>query len=133
MNKKQLMYDRINKHGEDLKRIFKLDPNIDPVKLCKQLFRLENKAHRLAEDGCNGVIYDTEPQAEKILKKVCKILKIDRSIDHQYEKIFFNGDPRGYALKFTTRFSKYIKSCNINIHQDWGGYGIVAPDFREGL
>ena len=133
MNKKQLMYDRINKHGEDLKRIFKLDPNIDPVKLCKQLFRLENKAHRLAEDGCNGVIYDTEPQAEKILKKVCKILKIDRSIDHQYEKIFFNGDPRGYALKFTTRFSKYIRSCNINIHQDWGGYGIVAPDFREGL
>ena len=133
MNKKQLMYDRINKHGEDLKRIFKLDPNIDPVKLCKQLFRLENRAHRLAEDGCNGVIYDTEPQAEKILKKVCKILKIDRSIDHQYEKIFFNGDPRGYALKFTTRFSKYIRSCNINIHQDWGGYGIVAPDFREGL
>ena len=133
MNKKQLIYDRINKHGEDLKRIFKLDPNIDPVKLCKQLFRLENKAHRLAEDGCNGVIYDTEPQAEKILKKVCKILKIDRSIDHQYEKIFFNGDPRGYALKFTTRFSKYIRSCNINIHQDWGGYGIVAPDFREGL
>ena len=133
MNKKQLIYDRINKHGEDLKRIFKLDPNIDPVKLCKQLFRLENRAHRLAEDGCNGVIYDTEPQAEKILKKVCKILKIDRSIDHQYEKIFFNGDPRGYALKFTTRFSKYIRSCNINIHQDWGGYGIVAPDFREGL
>ena len=131
MNKKQLMYDRINKHGEDLKRIFKLDPSIDPVKLCKQLFRLENKAHRLAEDGCNGVIYDTEPQAEKILKKVCKILNIDRSIDHQYEKIFFNGDPRGYALKFTSRYSKYLRSCNINIHQDWGGYGIIAPDFRN--
>ena len=133
MNKKQLMYDRINKHGEDLKRIFKLDPNIDPVKLCKQLFRLENKAHKLAEDGCNGVIYDTEPQAEKILKKVCKILNIDRSIDHQYEKIFFNGDPRGYALKFTSRYSRYLRSCNINIYQDWGGYGIIAPDFREGI
>ena len=133
MNKKQLMYDRINKHGEDLKRIFKLDPSIDPVKLCKQLFILENKAHRLAEDGCNGVIYDTEPQAEKILKKVCKILNIDRSTDHQYEKIFFNGDPRGYALKFTSRYSRYLRSCNIKIHQDWGGYGIIAPDFREGI
>jgi hypothetical protein len=133
MDKKQLMYDRINKHGEDLKRIFKLDPSIDPVKLCKQLFRLENKAHRLAEDGCNGVIYDTEPQAEKILKKVYKILNIDKSVDHQYEKIFFNGDPRGYALKLSTQYTRYIRSCNINIHQDWGGYGIIAPDFREGL
>tara|TARA_A100001035_G_C27483289_1_gene364211 strand:+ start:137 stop:538 length:402 start_codon:yes stop_codon:yes gene_type:complete len=128
MNKKQLMYDRINAHGQQLKSIFKLDPNIDPVKLCKQLFKLENKAHRLAEDGCNGVIYDTEPQAEQIVKKVCKIL----NIPYEADRVFFNGDPRGYALKFTSRYSKYLRSCNINIHQDWGGYGIIAPDFREG-
>ena len=129
MNKKQLMYDRINAHGQQLKSIFKLDPNIDPVKLCKQLFRLENKAHRLAEDGCNGVIYDTEPQAEEIVKKVCKIL----NIPYESDRVFFNGDPRGYALKFTSRYSRYLRSCNINIHQDWGGYGIIAPDFREGF
>jgi len=127
MNKKQIMYDRINAHGQQLKNIFKLDPNIDPVKLCKQLFRLENKAHRLAEDGCNGVIYDTEPQAEEILKKVCKIL----NISYEADRVFFNGDPRGYSLKFTTRYSRYLRSCNINIHQDWGGYGIIAPDFRN--
>ena len=54
MNKKEIMYDRIKNHGEQLKNIFNLDSNIDPVKLCKKLFRLENKAHRLAEDGCNG-------------------------------------------------------------------------------
>ena len=127
MNKKQIMYDRINAHGQQLKNIFKLNPNIDPVKLCKQLFRLENKAHRLAEDGCNGVIYDTEPQAEEILKKVCKIL----NISYEADRVFFNGDPRGYSLKFTTRYSRYLRSCNINIHQDWGGYGIIAPDFRN--
>ena len=130
MNKKQLMYDRINKHGEDLKRIFKLDPGIDPVKLCKQLFRLEKEAHKLAEDGCNGVIYDTEPEADKILNKVHKILDIDKFVDHQYEKIFFNGDPRGYALKIR---SEYVKNNNLDIHRDWGGYGIIAPDFREGF
>jgi hypothetical protein len=128
-NKKQLMYDRINAHGQQLKSIFKLDPDIDPVKLCKQLFRLENKAHRLAEDGCNGVIYDTEPQAEQIVKKVCKIL----NIPYEADRVFFNGDPRGYALKFTSRYSKYLRSCNINIHQDWGGYGIIAPNFRENI
>ena len=129
MNKKQLMYDRINAHGQQLKSIFKLDPNIDPIKLCKQLFRLESKAHKLAEDGCNGVIYDTKPQAEEIVKKVCKIL----NIPYEAERVFFNGDPRGYALKFTSRYSRYLRSCNINIHQDWGGYGIIAPDFREGF
>ena len=126
MNKKEIMYDRIKNHGEQLKNIFNLDSNIDPIKLCKKLFRLENKAHRLAEDGCNGLIYDTEPEAEKILEKVCKILNIPREAD----RVFFNGDPRGYALKFTSRYSKYLRSCNINIHQDWGGYGIIAPDFK---
>ena len=122
MNKKQLMYDRINKHGEDLKRIFKLDPSIDPVKLCKQLFRLENKAHKLAEDGCNGVIcYDYyNKEEEKIVSKVKNILKTD--------KVFLNGDPRGYALKIK---SEYVKNNNLDIHRDWGGYGIIAPDFRE--
>ena len=125
MNKKEKMYEQIKKHGDTLKAIFKLD--VDSVKLCKQLFRLENKAHQLAEDGCNGVIYDTEPQANEILKKVCKILNVPIESD----RIFFNGDPRGYALKFTYRYSKYLRSCNINIHQDWGGYGIIAPNFKE--
>ena len=124
MNKKQKMYEQIKKHGDTLKAIFKLD--VDSVKLCKQLFRLENKAHQLAEDGCNGVIYDTEPQAEKILKKVGVILNIT-----DVDQIFFNGDPRGYALKFTSEFSKKIEEKGHSIHRDWGGYGIIAPNFRE--
>ena len=118
MNKKQIMYNKIQKHGDNLKAIFNL--NIDSVKLCKQLFRLENKAHRLAEDGCNGVIcYDYyNKEEEKIISKVKNILKTD--------KVFLNGDPRGYALKLCDKFSK-----DKNIHKDWGGYGIIAPDFRE--
>ncbi len=124
MNKKEKMYEQIKKHGDTLKAIFKLD--IDSVKLCKQLFRLENKAHQLAEDGCNGVIYDTEPQAEKILKRVGVILNIT-----DVNQIFFNGDPRGYALKFTSEFSKKIEEEGHSIHRDWGGYGIIAPNFKE--
>ena len=121
MNKKQLMYDRINKHGEDLKRIFKLDPSIDPVKLCKQLFRLENKAHKLATDYCNGDFKgDIEKESEKLLSKVAIILNTNTF------NMFFNTDARGYALKFFENFSK-----NKPIHKDWGGYGIIAPDFRE--
>ena len=40
--------------------------------------------------------------------------------------MFFNFDARGYALKFFEDFSK-----DKPIHKDWGGYGIIAPDFRE--
>ena len=36
--------------------MFNLDPNLDPVKLCKKLFKLENKAHKLAEDFATGLL-----------------------------------------------------------------------------
>ena len=116
MNKKQIMYNKIQKHGDNLKTIFKLD--VDSVKLCKKLFRLENKAHRLAEDYCNGITDNIESETIKIINKVKKILNTN--------EVFFNGDARGYALKLCDQFSK-----DKNIHKDWGGYGIIAPDFRE--
>ena len=116
---KYIMSQRIKKHGDNLKTIFNL--NIDSVKLCKQLFRLENKAHKLATDYCNGDFQgDIEKESEKILSKVATILKTNTF------NMFFNGDARGYALKFFENFSK-----DKPIHKDWGGYGIIAPDFRE--
>ena len=116
MTKKQMMYNKIQKHGDNLKAIFNLD--IDSVKLCKQLLRLENKAHRLAEDHCNGITENIESDTSKIIDKVKKILNTN--------EVFLNGDPRGYALKLCDQFSK-----DKIIHKDWGGYGIIAPDFRE--
>ena len=122
-NKKEILYSRITKHGQNLKAVFNLDQDIDPVKLCKRLFRLENKAHKLAVDFCNGEIDQLEwdQKADKILTKVEAILK-------NKKVLFLNGDARGYALKID---DEYIRNNNLNIHRDWGGYGIVAPDFRE--
>lgn len=37
-----------------------------------------------------------------------------------------NGDARGYALKIE---DNYMRENNIVLFQDWGGYGIIAPDF----
>ena len=121
-----MLYSRITRHGQNLKAMFNLDPNLDPVKLCKRLFRLENKAHRLAVDFCNGVIDQLEwdQKADQILTKVETIL-------NNKKVLFCNGDARGYALKIDDEYTRYIRSCNINIHRDWGGYGIIAPDFRE--
>ena len=116
---KYIMYQRIKKHGDNLKAIFNLD--IDSVKLCKQLFRLENKAHQLATDYCNGDFTgNVEKESEKILLKVSKILNTNTF------NMFLNTDARGYALKFFENFSK-----DKPIYKDMGGYGIIAPDFRE--
>jgi len=128
MNKKEILYSRITKHGQNLKAMFNLNRDIDPVKLCKRLLRLEKKAHKLAVDFCNGVIYadDYDYQVSRILTKVETIL--NNNYLRANNIIFMNGDARGYALKID---DEYIKNNNFNIHRDWGGYGIIAPDFRE--
>jgi hypothetical protein len=38
------------------------------------------------------------------------------------EGFFINGDPRGYSLKIKEKIYP-------ELHQDWGGYGILAPEF----
>ena len=67
--KNEIMYKNIIEHGKDLKRVFNLDSSIDEIKLCKALFRIENKAHSIAEDFCNG-IECTEEQQEKIVNDI---------------------------------------------------------------
>ena len=122
MTKNIELNEKIKNHGENLKYIFKLDPSIDAIKLCKSLFRLENKAHKLALDYCNSGNSHNRA-VENILKKVGVLLNIT-----DIDQIFFNGDARGYALKISDKFVK-----NHNIFKDWGGYGIIAPDFRNYL
>lgn len=120
---KERMYQQIEEHGANLNRIF--NTGIDNVTLCKKLRRLEVKAHRLATDYCNGengVNADNwDSLCEPILKAVRKILKCKDSFP-----IFINGDARGYALKID---SDYVEKTNMRIYQDWGHYGILAPEF----
>jgi prolyl-tRNA synthetase len=132
MNRKEKMYDEIRKHGENLNAIF--NTGLDPVALCKKLHRLENKAHGIETKECNGdyneMPYDDETgeiiyvreQEDKILNSLDKILNF-RKLGIP---VFINGDARGYTLKIK---SKYVADNQITIYQDWGGYGIIAPDF----
>jgi hypothetical protein len=46
--------------------------------------------------------------------------------DSKQVPMFINRDPRGYSLKID---DEYCREHKLNIHQDWGGYGIIAPDF----
>ena len=117
------MYRNISNHGENLKKIFSLPADTDPVKLCKKLFSLETKAHRLAEQYCNGDIEmeQWEAETDKILNAVNKIL----DYKNKGISVFANGDARGYTLKIKA------KDTPSYLFKDWGGFGIIAPDFRD--
>jgi hypothetical protein len=122
MTKKEKMYNSIRNHGNNLKFLFNVE--MDSIALCKKLFRLETKAHKLSTDYCNGLIdCDVwEIKSKEILNKVSKILNCNTN------NLFVNGDARGYALKIDDDFVK-----DKSIYKDWGGYGILAPDFKEGI
>ena len=51
MNKKQRMYEAIEKHGENLNVIF--NTKLDNVTLSKKLLSIERKAHRAASNLLN--------------------------------------------------------------------------------
>jgi len=126
--KKQTMYENIIEHGKNLKRVFNLDSSIDEVKLCKALFRIENKAHSIATQFCNYGCED-EKQQEKIINNILN--KVDELLNFKNQNIpvFFNGDARGYTLKID---SDYMRDNKIYpFYSDWGNYGIIAPSFKE--
>lgn len=123
--KKAAMYERIKTHGENLNRIF--FTMYEPIALCKRLRRIESKLHRLAEQYCNGEIHETEMDAhsDAIMLRVRDILHIGSPTTPD---VFFNQDPRGYALKID---DSYVREHNLTIYRDFGGYGIIAPDLTE--
>jgi hypothetical protein len=144
MDKKQAMYAAIEKHGEQLKVIFGLDASVNPIELCKKLRKIERKAHRATTNLCStnnlaGIepgynasraweqIETSEKDQDKffagVLRQVEKLLPPDMC------PVMINHDPRGYALKIADRI---MTLHNYNLHCDFGGYGIIAPDFSEG-
>ena len=108
MTKKQRMNEQILQHGFKLIRIFNLPEGTLPVTLCKRIHRIEVKAHRLAEDYCNGRIESDDWQEKKensFLKSLDKILNFkDQGIP-----VIINGDPRGYALKINEDYVRKHK------------------------
>lgn len=115
------MLANIRRHGENLNAIF--NTNYEPLTLCQKLFRLERKANKLATEYCNGEngidSENIDTFTKPILNSVTKILGTKYPI-------IFNGDARGYSLKIST---KIVRENNLTIYTDWGGFGIIAPDF----
>jgi len=135
-SKRVEMYNNILAHGQNLNNIF--NTGIEPITLCKKLHRLERKAAHATTCLCNtntlhlmelnrSTGYDvkqaTEQEQEQFFDKITK--SIHKILGEQSkEVVFINFDPRGYALKLRSEFVK-----DKSIMTDWGGYGILAPDF----
>ena len=118
---KEKMYQDIEQHGTNLLGIFPNCKEQSGVKLCKKLRRYENKAALIALNLCNGdaSIDEQLPELDSIKAKVINLLGTPAE-----STVFLNLDPRGYSLKLTSEFS-----ADKNIMRDWGGFGIIAPDF----
>ena len=126
------------KHGEDLLAIFPKAVERDPVKLCRKLRKLEREGSALALRLCNGPEYadgEADAIADDILNRTDALLQPKRSV----APLMLNRDPRGYALKIKSdwlqaarRDGRTVGAHGCCIHQDWGGYGIIAPDLTAG-
>jgi hypothetical protein len=142
--------EAIRQHGQQLLAIFPNASEQEPLELCRRLRRLEGEAARYALRGCNGPEWESEEAQEKaaarILGKVNELLGQERDncaacegsgyvIDFaairkmpRIVPVFLNGDPRGYSLKIE---DSWMREHKAELHRDWGGYGILAPEIKE--
>lgn len=118
MRTPKAMYARIEAHGRQLLAIFPGAKDQEPLSLCRKVRRLEQQANSRAVAYCNGDIETAnwETISQKIARRANDLLGTDR--------VWVNGDPRGYALKIDLRPGEAL-------HRDWGGYGIIAPDLSD--
>lgn len=122
MNKCLRTAKAVHRHGENVKRIFGL--TCDPFDLYSSLVSLERQANRVAVAACNGDIDQTtaDARAARIMMRLDELIHWTAS----GITVSFNYDARGHQLKIT---DETMRLNHLNIHQDMGGFGILAPDF----
>jgi len=129
MQRAERMKAQIREHGGNLARIFASPTQEywlpDDETLARKVHRLEVAAHRLSTAWCNGQIdgegWDRE--TEKILARLDRVIFFKAC----RVPVFVNGDARGYALKIRDEWMR--AHPDVRLHKDWGGYGILAPEF----
>jgi len=92
----------------------------------RTLRAIENQAHYEAELYCNGDIdSDESDRRDAIIAE-----RVKRAFGGKLPEGFvLNGDPRGYALKIDFVSNEKV-AIPDGMVRDWGGYGIIAPEFN---
>jgi hypothetical protein len=113
---------QVVRHLENLHAIFGADPDWDTLQ------RLEARAHRLAERQCNESL--TEEYINRTEQGILEDLDKELGFRAKGIIVFCNDDPRGYGLKVEDDAMKRLYDSGKTLHTDWGGYGIIAPEFE---
>lgn len=114
----------------------------DPVRgfrLYEKLIRIEKKMNRIATDQCNGgittaggnIVPFTDAEEEKAEEQWNNLKeKAEKLINPKYTKfLYFNSDPRGYSIKLEFENNGAPEELR-EMHRDFGGFLILAPDFQ---
>lgn len=109
----------ISAHGEALIRWFKLPANTDPLKLCKQLQKIQLSAQTLAKNYNPEI----EPMTKQMFNKIMHNL-------YQQAQTLLGPD----ILLDPDTGTLLIDECYIGLEdsgivRDENGYGLVAPRF----
>jgi hypothetical protein len=112
---------RVRAHGANLQRIFPATRDLDPLTLCRRVRRIERDAEDLFTRACCEEVHDLEEQCDRLESRLDALLRFSEA----GVPVFLNRDPRGYALKIQ---DEWINEHARHFYQDWGGYGIIAPD-----
>lgn len=121
--------ERIRRHVACVRAIFPdcVHPASDAEGMYRRLRTMERTMHAIAEQYCNGDITTEEIEdAERATMESLRHLL--GSTNARVLRI--NTDPKGYALKVDDEWLR-TNEPSLNIARDWGGYGILAPDFSE--
>lgn len=134
-SKKETMYNNITRHGNALLTLFPYAIEQRPVNLCKKLRTMQGKIDRHILGYCNGTTDERtlDEATDKTLAGIRKLLGISIP-EAEAMGLFVNRDPRGYALKLDDAFTREYNGhheADKRIYTDWGGYGILAPDFSN--
>lgn len=130
---------QVERHGRALLYAFRGAVEKDPVLLCKDLRRVENRITPTLVRNCNEGVPEEEldKATNRTVVYVMGILGISKRRAKEIG-LFVNRDPRGYALKLDSEWTRdhnnslYPRKLGqYAIHTDMGGYGILAPDYSN--
>jgi hypothetical protein len=124
------IHEQVIDHGQRLCSLF--DVKSDPEQLCKALRRIERKAAAYALAQCNGTVNISFDSPEHDAKIKGYLDAVDKLLNFRAQGIpvFVNLDPRGHALKIDDDYMRTARVWELfGLTSDWGGYGIIAPEF----
>jgi hypothetical protein len=129
LNKKEQRQTNLTRHYAFLERLSEfLGNKQDGKKLSLKLLKLEREAHKAATDYCNGDNGMTIDKWKTVSDQIR--FEVEKLFEVAVPGLMINGDARGYAIKIDDEKVRNFYPSEIGFHRDWGGYGILAPDFK---